>query len=49
MENSLNEREKEILELVKQNLSIDEIAEKYGVSRHTIKSYLSKFNKMHII
>ncbi len=49
MENSLNKREKEILELVKQKLSIDEIAKKQGVSKHTIKSYLSKFNKLNLI
>ncbi len=49
MENSLNKREKEILELVKQKLSIDEIAKKQCVSKHTIKSYLSKFNKLNLI
>ena len=45
MENSLTEREKEILELLSQNADEREIAEKLSVSIHTIKAYLSKLRK----
>lgn len=45
MENSLTEREKEILELAGQNSDEKEIAEKLSISVHTVKSYLSKLRK----
>jgi len=39
---SLSEREREVLELVAQYLTNDEIAERLGVSLETVKSHISR-------
>jgi len=49
MENSLSKTEKQVIDLVKQDYEVKEIAEKLGISSHTVKSYISKLSKMNII
>lgn len=43
---TLFEQEKFILELLKQNFNKKEIAEKLNTSIHTIKSYITKLEKI---
>ena len=43
---NLFEQEKFILELLKQNFNKKEIAEKLNTSIHTIKSYITKHEKI---
>jgi len=49
MEIYLNKREKEILELWKNEGEPQKIAKKLEVSVHTVKAYLSKFRKLNLI
>lgn len=46
VENSLSHIEKEILNLLNEGLEIRDIADKMGISHHTIKSYISKITKI---
>ena len=48
-EDILNDSEKVIIKMIKHNRNARDIAEKLNVSVHTVKSHISKLERMHIL
>lgn len=48
-EDILNDSEKVIIKMIKHNRNARDIAEKLNVSVHTVKSHISKLERMNIL
>lgn len=46
--NSFNDNEIKVLELLRRNYALDEIARVMHVSLHTVKSHISKIKRMNL-